>query len=102
MFISHTFYGQLEHILSIKLTDNLLQEDDTIPKTLVLGVIRQCMIEESNEDLDIHYYSHLGPLEIVDISTVMCVVGRIFDRNRWAIIDKSGALSRAIFVDEQP
>ena len=37
----------------------------------------------------IYYYKNFGVEEIVDLSTLQCVVGRIRDRDKWAIIDRS-------------
>lgn len=50
--------------------------------------------------LDIHYYTRDGPIEVVDITTIQRLVGRIRDRDRWAIIDRSGSLSRALYIEE--
>ncbi|KAH9941067.1 hypothetical protein B0H21DRAFT_753454 [Amylocystis lapponica] len=98
-----TFYGQLQHILVLRLTssprNNIME-----PKTIVFAAIRSCTIEESHRDLDIHFYSDgaagLGALDVVDISCVQCLVGRVPDGHRWAIVDRSGTLSRAIYAEE--
>ena len=37
----------------------------------------------------IYYYKNLGVDEVVDLGTLQCVVGRIQDRDEWAIIDRS-------------
>ncbi len=100
IFEKETFYGQLEHVIVLELTGPL-PGSSAAPGPFLLGIVRTCTIEESNQELDFHYYSRLGALQVVDITTVQCVVGRIFDRNRWAIIDRSGSLSRALFVDEE-
>lgn len=71
------------------------------PSTVVLGIIRSCTIETRHRILDINYYSKEGTLDVVDINSVQCVVGRIRDRNRWAIIDRSGTLSRALYIEGQ-
>lgn len=71
-----------------------------IPATrVVLAIIRSCKVEEDHPKLDIHYYSEDGALDVVDISTVQCLVGRVFDRGRWAIFDRSGSLSRAVYTE---
>ncbi|KAI0638582.1 hypothetical protein C8Q77DRAFT_1188451 [Trametes polyzona] len=88
-----TFYGQLQNIIVLELPFTATGES----QTLVLGVIQRCEVTEEIASLDVHYYERMGAVEVVDITTVQCVVGRIRDRNRWAVIDRSGALSRAIF-----
>jgi hypothetical protein len=70
------------------------------PETIILASIKNCPIKRSN-DLDIHYYqSEEGYTEIVDITTIQCLVGRVFDRDWWAVIDRSGNLARAEALEE--
>ena len=89
-FVPETFYGQLQHIFVVKMPQLLGGE------TLILGSILTCNIEEKNE-LDMHHYKMHGRTEVVDITTVQCLVGRIKDRGSWTIIDRSGKLARATF-----
>lgn len=42
----------------------------------------------------IMYYKEMGPVEVVDLNTVKCVVGRVHDRGEWAFVDRSGPLTR--------
>ncbi len=96
-----TFYGQLRHILVIKLGPVPSASPPQLhPSTLMLGAVRRCVIESDHHDLDIHYYKRFGALEIIDISTIQCLVGRVQDRGRFAIIDRSGSLARAIYVQD--
>ena len=59
--------------------------------------------ETTNEtSLNIPYYTEPTKpvaLRAVDMNTVMCLVGRIKDRGRWAIVDRSGDMARAEFID---
>jgi hypothetical protein len=67
--------------------------------TLVLATIRSAEVSYETS-LMIPYYRELSHLEIVDMHTVMCVVGRVKDhRGRWAIIDRSGKSARADFTE---
>lgn len=95
-----TFYGQLQHIFVVSLpldTDLCISE----PTVHILASIKTCKVERSNAALDIHYYSKLGGLDILDITCIQCVVGRIScANNSWAIIDRSGDLARAFYVPE--
>ena len=100
-----TFYGQIEHIYAVTFTDpqakkrlNLLQD------TVILVALRPCVLDDQAAPfgLDIHYYSRMGALDIVDVTTVQCLVGRIpIGNGRWAIIDRSGSLARALVVENQ-
>ena len=70
------------------------------PVNLLLASIKNCPIERHN-DLDMHYYRNEdGYMEIVDISAIQCLVGRVFDRGWWTIIDRSGKLARAEAVED--
>jgi hypothetical protein len=94
-FELQSFFGQLEHIFVIKLpatADLKLTE----PTTLILVSIRTCDVEAHNS-LDMHFYSKMGRTEVVDITSVQCVVGRVKTRNSWAILDRSGGLARAYY-----
>jgi hypothetical protein len=69
-------------------------------ENLILASIKNCPIERQNV-LDMHYYrKEDGYTEVVDISAIQCLVGRIFDRGWWTIIDRSGKLARAEAVEE--
>jgi len=50
--------------------------------------------------LDLHYYSKMGCVEVLDMTCVQCVVGRVKDpdtSNGWVLVDRSGSLARAAF-----
>ena len=96
-----TFYGQLLRILVLDVKPiPTAVPPKTTNTTLVLGVIRTCVIDSDHSVLDIHYSKNNGRVEVVEITTIQCVVGRIKDRGRFAIIDRSGALARPEFVEE--
>lgn len=89
-----TFYGQIQQIIVVRMPatpDLRLNEGETV----IFASIKNCQIERSN-DLDLHYYrSEEGYTELVDLEAVQCLVGRVFDRGWWTVIDRSGKLARA-------
>lgn len=100
-----TFYGQLEAIYSMRFSDDaaikLLKLDYDL---VVLAAVCVCKLLNSQptdlECLDIHLYTDMGSLDVVDITTIQALVGRIKDdNNTWAIVDRSGSLSRAVGED---
>ncbi|KAI0371378.1 hypothetical protein BV20DRAFT_1035360 [Pilatotrama ljubarskyi] len=95
-----TFYGELQHILLVDIGP-IPSATPPLPQgeTLLLAVIQTCSIESSDARLDIHFYKRLGRTEVVDLTTVQCVVGRVHDRGQYGIIDRSGTLSRALYVE---
>lgn len=101
MMEPRTFYGQLMRILVVDVKPiPTAIPPKTTSSTLVLGVIRTCVIDSDHRDLDIHYYKNQGRMEVVEITTIQCVVGRVKDRSHFGIIDRSGSLARPEFVDD--
>jgi hypothetical protein len=100
VFRPKAFYGRLEHLVALTLPPiprfKLRQSE-----TLFLAAVTLCKIEQENVNgLDMHLYSQDGPLEVIDLDCVQCLVGRVFSRGKWTIFDRSGALGRA-FADDQ-
>jgi hypothetical protein len=84
-FESQSFFGQLKRILLLELPSaQRLNLDE--PTTVILALIQEVKATLRN---GIFYYKNFGVDEVVDLSTLQCVVGRIRDRDEWAIIDRS-------------
>lgn len=94
------FYGQLQHIFVVHLPASRKFKLKS-PSTLILAAIRTCTIT-SDEPLDMHQFLRLGRLEVVDMTCVQCVVGRVpnMENRGWTLIDRSGKLARAVFVTD--
>jgi hypothetical protein len=97
-----TRYGQLLRILGLQLKASPLL-NTTKTTTILLAVIQSCKLSGSHASLDIHYYpdgaAGRGFTEVVDLQCVQCVVARALDRKEWGIMDRSGSLARAVFVE---
>jgi hypothetical protein len=79
------FFGQLDRILLLKLPSaQRLNLDE--PTTVIVALIKEVKATLRN---GIYYYKNIGVDEVVDLSMLQCVVGRIQDRGEWAIIDRS-------------
>jgi hypothetical protein len=100
-FEPRNFFGQLLHIFVVDIPEPLqrLQRDneveapgeedaDSQQTQWIYAVIRSVKIIET-DSFGINYYEEMGEKEIVDLEMVQCVVGRIRDRDRWAIVDRS-------------
>ena len=88
-------YGQLETIFSIPFpaaTELGLDE----PFKVVVAAIWKAKTSVKTP-LHIPYYSEMGGMEVVDISVIKCLVGRIEDRGEWAIVDRTAGLAQADF-----
>ena len=58
----------------------------TEPTTLILALVQEAKAELKD---DIYFYKEFGAEEVVDLETVQCVVGRVKNGGKWAIIDRS-------------
>ena len=97
-----TFYGRLEHIFVVQFKGPYPGRGQGDACTLFLVAIRSCTVNRPDpqlQALDIHFYSSEGPLHVVDITSLQCLIGRIWDRDQWAIIDRSGSLARALYTE---
>ncbi|KAI9433386.1 hypothetical protein H4582DRAFT_1819870, partial [Lactarius indigo] len=99
-FELQTFYGQLEHLYLIIFSCSDTRVDPEKPT--IIAAIRNCKIKTPGptdlEGVDIHLYNTTGSLDLVDITSVQALVGRVkytVDGGGWAIIDRSGGLARA-------
>jgi hypothetical protein len=79
------FFGQLNRIFLVELPSAQRLNLDR-PTTVILALIREVKATLRN---GIYYYKNFGADEVVDLSTLQCVVGRVQDRDEWAIIDRS-------------
>jgi hypothetical protein len=99
VFEATKYFGQLKSILVIELPHGIAPSI-VQSKTLVLAIVgtRNTTVETT---LEIPYYTEpkTATVSAIDVTTLMCLVGRINDRGRWAIVDRSGDSARAEFVD---
>ena len=84
-FEVQNFFGQLQRILVLELPSTP-RLNIAMPTTVILALIREVKATLRN---GIYYYKDFGVEEVVDLSNLQCVVGRIWDRDQWAIIDRS-------------
>jgi len=93
------FFGQLQHIFVVD-----LQASPPLglsKQTLILAAIHVCYNPQPKSENGIYYYSRDGHLEVVDITCVRCLVGRVKDGNEWAIVDRSDSSTRPVLVTEE-
>ena len=95
-----TFYGQLEHLYLINFVCSDTWVDPQQP--IILAAIQNCKIKDLQptelEHLDIHIYNMTGGLDLVNVTSIQALVGRVkytVDGGGWAIIDRSSSLARA-------
>ncbi|KAL5635302.1 hypothetical protein ACGC1H_004176 [Rhizoctonia solani] len=85
-------YGQLEHIFALPLKPKSPANRSSEKRTLLLALISEApvLVEDTYEYKVISYAKGaLKSGEIVDAKTIQCVLGRVLDRGRYWIIDRS-------------
>ena len=92
-FEVQNFFGQLQRILVLELPSTP-RLNIAMPTTVILALIKNVKVTLTDS---VYYYKGFGADEVVDLTTVQCVVGRIWDRDEWAIVDRSDNV--AIQVD---
>ena len=97
--VLETFFGELQRVVKINVPAtpelNLKQ-----PHVVFFAIVKQCKTTRSKEGF--WEYTVLGGLEAVDLGLVQCVVGRVFDRGKWVIIDRSGERAHADIETDAP
>ncbi|TDL14430.1 hypothetical protein BD410DRAFT_734083 [Rickenella mellea] len=98
-FEVQNFFGQLHRIIVLRLepsNDIKLEQ----PVTLFLAAIQRAKADIVNID-GMRYYKDMGDVEVVDLASVQCVIGRVkTPSGLWGIIDRSGPMANAEFVSE--
>ena len=86
-----TFFAELHRIIRLKVPaskDLHLDEREEI----FLALVKTCKAEQDEHG---HWkYSNLGGFEFIDLATIKCTVGRIYDRDAWYIVDRTGEVPR--------
>lgn len=94
-FVRKTFFGQVLRFLVVDIHSD---HHDIQQDRFIYAVIHEANISEpANDNHPINYYKDLGRIELVDLNMVQCLVGRIKDRNKWAIIDRSHSRAKTSF-----
>jgi hypothetical protein len=100
VLVKQAFYGQLQNIFVVTLPAcPTLQLEK--PEVFILAGIQTCADVHLGNGMEMPYYKKLGSYEVVDMSCIQCLVGRVpLGQQQWAIIDRSGTIQRSIYVPE--
>lgn len=100
IFEPHDFYGQLRTILEIDIPRSQ-QLGTANPEKLLLAVVHALKTEIVRGAGGAVQYKEttagLGRLDVVDLATLQCGIGRVSDRGHWVLIDRSGPYAQASF-----
>lgn len=76
--------------------DNEDEDNSDNADKWIYAVIRSVKVDKP-DTFGTVYYTATGGIEVVDLNTIQCVVGRIHIDKHWAIIDRSGELAQLKF-----
>ena len=63
-------------------------------QSLVYAVIDEVKVLDHGSNFYGCFYQATGPVVFVDLNQVQCVIGRILDRGKWAIVDRSTSVAQ--------
>ena len=97
------FFGQLQHIIVVQLPPAQELDPNLIsPSTYILAAIHTCEVEAQNS-MGMPVYSKMGRTEVVDITSVQCLIGRVPTgrNNQWVIIDRTGVTQQSVHLRDE-
>lgn len=73
-----------------------------VPESINHGIEAQSLVYAVIDEVKVlagtsfysRFYQDTGPIVIVDLNQVQCVIGRIYDRGKWAIVDRSTSVAQ--------
>lgn len=84
--VKRVFFAELHRIICLDIPTNQelhLSKDEQV----YLALVKTCKTEQDEHGF--WRYSSLGSFEFIDLATIRCTVGRVYDREAWYIIDRS-------------
>jgi hypothetical protein len=64
-------------------------------QSLVYAVIDEVKVLDQGSGTNLYrFYQATGPITTIDLNQVQCVIGRILDRGKWAIVDRSTSVAQ--------
>jgi hypothetical protein len=85
------FYGRALQFIAFGLPPTCpYQQTPLSPHTRVLAVVAPIKLEKEINRVGMRFYkgNKLQSAGIVDVACILCVVGRVEDRNLWALFDR--------------
>ena len=65
---------------------------------MLLAVITPCITQGKDAKKEVTTYTHTSTQVVTDLCTISSVIGHVWMRNRWGIVDRSEESSRTEFV----
>jgi hypothetical protein len=94
------YYGQLLYVTRVTLPANRkirLAEDCDV----LLGMVTLCKDAIGDASIRPVWYSEMGNMIAVNVSTIQCAVGRVKIGQRWGILDLNYGCASTTFMDDE-
>jgi hypothetical protein len=91
-FELQNFFGQVLRFIVVKIPLSL--DNGIEAQSLVYAVIDEIKVQGSGTNFYGRFYQATGPIVFIDLNQVQCVIGRILDRGKWAIVDRSTSVAQ--------
>lgn len=96
--VREIFYGQLDLILEFNVPNHKFWGPELRGKTVLLAVITPCVTLGKDATKEVTTYTQTTAQVVTDICTISSVIGWVWTRNRWGIVDRSEESSRTEFL----
>jgi len=96
--VREIFYGRLDLILKFDVPDVKFWGPEFRGRTVLLAVITPCVTLGKDATKEVTTYLKTTTQVVTDLRTISSVIGRVWTRNRWGIVDRSEETSRTEFV----
>ena len=91
VMVKKMFFAELHRLIRLEIPAS---EDLHLHghEDIFLALVKTCKAEQGHHG---HWrYSNLGGFEFIDLSTIVCTVGRVFNQGAWYIVDRNSELVR--------
>jgi hypothetical protein len=87
------FFGQVLRFIVVNIPLSL--DHGIEAQSLVYAVIDEIKVLDHGSVTNFYgrFYRATGPIVFIDLNQVQCVIGRILDRGKWAIVDRSTSVA---------
>lgn len=92
VFELHDFFGKVLRSFVINIPELKTPQHKIMPETIVYAVIRELTITRNiKQPVRLCYFEDDtgGKIHVVDLKQILHVIGRIFDRKEWVVVDRS-------------
>ena len=87
------FFGRVLRFIVVNVPPSI--DDEIDAQSLVYAVINEVkVLDPAGSNFYSCFYQATGPFVFVDLNQVQCVIGRVLDRGKWAIIDRSTSVAQ--------